>query len=149
MLYAVFPVIAAALYGLCYVLIERATQQVSLTAYYIVSALFGVFFAFTHGYLRNESFPFSYIRENQGVLILMLLATVCGYSGWFFTTYAMKNISAPYAAFGEISYPLFTLFFAWAIFGGRHVDMTTIVGGILIMIGSFILVYGQLRIGQE
>ncbi len=148
MIYAFFPLCAAALYGLSYVLIERLTTQVNLTTYYLASLPIWLCFALGHGYMKNENFSFVFLKENPSVIGLIIIASLAGSLAWLFTTYSLKNISANYAAFGEISYPLFTILFTYLIFGARHFELTTIIGGLLIMLGSSIMIHGQTRAGQ-
>jgi drug/metabolite transporter (DMT)-like permease len=138
-----FPFIAAALYGLSYVLIERITGLVNMTTFYVLGPLTFLMMAIAHGVLKGERFDWQYLKDNPSTLGLMIVANLAGSVAWLCTTYALKNISASYAAFGEISYPLFTLLFAWILMGQREFSLTTIAGGGLILIGSFILIYGQ------
>jgi drug/metabolite transporter (DMT)-like permease len=143
MLIAFFPLIAAAFYGLNYMIIERVVAVTGLTTYYITGTLVFLVMAISHGIIKGEPLSFSFARENPGILLLLIFVSFSGGIAWLLTTYALKNISANYAAFGEISYPLFTVFFTWMFFGARQLDFTTIAGGLLIMAGSFVLVYGQ------
>lgn len=146
-IFVFLPFIAAALYGFSYVVIERLSGQINLTSYYLISTVIFFLFALGHGYLKGETVSVSALRENPSLLLLILVTSVAGALGWLCTTYAIKNISASYASFGEISYPLFALLFSWLILGVRHFDFSMLAGGFLIMAGSFILVYGRMRAG--
>ncbi|MCC7305532.1 MAG: EamA family transporter [Alphaproteobacteria bacterium] len=149
MLLAFFPFFAAALYGLSYVLIERITAQVNLTTYYLASNIIWLACALAHGYIRKEPFSFGTAENVPNVLLLILIASAAGSIAWLFTTYALKNISASYAAFGEISYPIFTLLFAALLFGLRGFSWQHMVGGALIFAGSIILVMAQSEAGKH
>lgn len=145
MIYLLFPIIAAALYGLNYTLVEKITRSVNMTTYYVCGVCVWITMIVVHGLIKKEKITVSELTDNPTLLLLIICATTAGSLGWVLTTYAAKHISAHYAAMGEISYPLFTLLFTFLLFGARNFDFTSIVGGILIMIGSFILVYGQAK----
>lgn len=92
--------------------------------------------------LKGEPLSFTFL-ESKSALAIVLTAVIAPTLGWVFTMFAIKTTSATYASFAEISYPLFTLIFLFAFFGLRTIDWTIILGGALIMLGSFIMIYGQ------
>ena len=73
-----------------------------------------------------------------------LIAAVMGISCMLF---AMKNVSATYAAIGELGYPFFTAVFAYLIFHERQAGLPTMVGGALIFLGCLIVVIGKMKVG--
>ncbi len=143
-LIVIFPFIAAMFYGLGYVLIEKvmgihmnaATFLTLNTLAYI--PLIGVLVVF-----RNEPLDFSTLMTNWPVFLMIMVAAAAPSLGWLFTIYAIKNTSALYTAFAETSYPVFTIAFGFLIFGIRQWDMTTLMGGALIMAGAAIMIFGQ------
>ena len=46
-------------------------------------------------------------------------------------------------ALAETSYPLFTVAFGFFIFGIKKLDLITFGGGLLVLIGAAIMIYGQ------
>jgi drug/metabolite transporter (DMT)-like permease len=144
MIYAFFPVFAAMLYGLAYAMADRAFKVTNITTYMLISYMFGLIMFLGVWKFKNEQISFSFLNNKYDALIV--LASVSAPSlGWLFTMFAIQKTSASYAAFAEISYPLFTLLFLFLIFGIRHFDFSILVGGALVILGSAVLVSGQLK----
>jgi uncharacterized membrane protein len=55
---------------------------------------------------------------------------------------ALKNTSATYMAFAEISYPLFVALFTALLFSRSELTPTIAFGGGLIMVGSLVIARG-------
>jgi len=139
---AFFPFIAAAIYGLGFVFMERAMQSVSAGTFMLVDALVGIALVSSLFLFRIESFSSEVLQNRQTMLYLLAGAAAPGIA-WLITIYAVKNISAAYATAGEVSYPLFTVLFLFLIFGVRNFDWTVLVGAALIIAGALILLSGQ------
>ncbi len=142
MIYAFFPIMAAMFYGLAFAFTEKAMQMINVVTYMIVGSVVTIIMALGLTLVKDEPVKWDFLN-NKEAFIPVIVAVIAPALGWFFTIYAIKNTSAVYAAFSEISYPLFTLLFLFLFFGIRHFDWTILAGGSLVMIGSFILVYGQ------
>ena len=140
------PIIAAAFFGLGYAFSEKALQTMNVATYMLVGSVFGLLIAVGLSYFRSE--PFSLTFANDKITFLQgVVAVLAPALGWVFTVYAIQHISASYAAFAELSYPLFALLFLFLFFGVRHFDWWLLAGGALVMAGSFLLVYGQTKLG--
>lgn len=141
---AFFPFIAALFYGLGYVLLERTLHHFTIVSFLLMNGMMGIIVALSLWILKRDTF-LTGVPFDKNMLAFFVLAGLVPSLGWLFTIYSVKSTSAVYAAMGEISYPLFTLLFAFLLFGVRSWSLTTLLGGGIIMIGSFILVYGQMR----
>lgn len=142
MIYAFFPIFAAMFYGLAFAFTEKALKLTNISTYMALSAIAGMLVMFGFIKLKGEPLSFTFL-ESKSALAIVLTAVIAPTLGWVFTMFAIKTTSATYASFAEISYPLFTLIFLFAFFGLRTIDWTIILGGALIMLGSFIMIYGQ------
>ena len=147
MIYAFFPIMAAMCYGLAFAFVEKAMETMNVVTYMLAGSVIGIVLAIGFAKIKGEPFDFAFMNDKT-TLFYALMAILAPAIGWFLTIYAVKNTSASYAAFAEISYPLFTVLFLFLFFGVRHFDWTLLVGGGLIMLGSFILVYGQNMIAR-
>lgn len=143
MIYVLFPILAAVCYGLAFAATERALTLTSASTYLLLSAIPGFIFVAGLIAVKGEKLSWAFL-ENRGDVIIVAVAAIAPALGWLFTTYAIKNVNASYAAFAEISYPLFTLLFLFLFFGIKHFDWYVLVGGAFVMTGSFLLVFGQL-----
>lgn len=141
-----FPFISAALYGLGYLMIERYTANISVTAFLFLSCIVGFFNVFLLWLVKREPIDFTPLIENRGLLIAMIATLLVTSLGWMITNFSIRGTSAVYAAMGEISYPFFVLLFAFLLFGVRQFDLSSLIGGALIFAGSFIMIYGRAKI---
>jgi drug/metabolite transporter (DMT)-like permease len=144
MIYVFFPIIAAMCYGMAFAFMEKALKITNISTYMCLSALAGICVMFTVIKIKGEPLSFDFLTDKVNIAIV-LTAVFAPTLGWLFTMFAIKTTSASYAAFAEISYPLFTLVFLFVFFGLRSVDWTVLMGGALIMLGSFIMIYGQTK----
>ena len=144
MIYAFFPIIAAMFYGLAFAATEKALSYTSITTIMILGSAFGICVVSGLMFIKNEPPSFSFLNDKTGTA-LVATAVIAPAFGWLLTNYAIKNINSSYAAFAEVSYPLFTILFLFLLFGIRHFDWHVIVGGIMVIAGSVVLVLGQLR----
>ncbi len=142
MIYALFPMIAAMCYGLAFAMTEKALKITNVVTYMAVNSASSFLIVAYLLWIKGESLKFDFIHDQKDLVLIIIAATIPTL-GWTFTLFAVKNTSALYASFAEISYPLFTVIFLFIFFGLRSIDWTILLGGALIMIGSFIMVYGQ------
>jgi len=144
MISAFFPFIAAMFYGIGFVLIERTMHQFTVLSFLFLNGVMGLVVALTVWLVKREAFLTGQSFDKT-TLLFFIGAALAPAMGWLLTIYSVKNASAVYAAMGEISYPFFTVLFAFLLFGMRGWGWSTLLGGALIILGSFILVYGQIR----
>lgn len=110
-------------------LVMAMAGSVSLTVFGFV-ALFKGHFA----ELKNVANSAGLIWAFIGVMVLNITANAS-----ILTAVHMSNASR--AAFLEISYPLFTLLFAYLIFKEMQLSPLGMVGGGLIMLGVLVMIY--------
>lgn len=144
MIFAFFPIIAAMCYGLAYAMTEKALKITNVGTYMTVNTLFGVIIILYLFTIKGEPLKIDFTTSPKD-LWFILLSTAMPSIGWVFTMFAVKNTSAVYTSFAEISFPLFTLLFMFLLFGLRSIDWTILIGGGLIMTGSLIMIYGQTK----
>ena len=77
----------------------------------------------------------------------IFLSVAGGIGAWLTMLVVTKNISATYAAIGEISYPIFVALFSYFFFRNRDLDWSMALGGLLIMVGSVIVITDKIKIG--
>ena len=144
MIYFFFPIFAAMFYGLAFAFTEKALKLTTIGTYLTLSASAGIIISIAVTKIKGEGFSFEFLNSKPD-LAIVLTAVIAPCLGWVFTMFAIKTTSASYAAFAEISYPLFTVLFLFAFFGMRTIDWTTIAGGLLIMAGSFLMIWGKTK----
>ncbi|MBL4803809.1 MAG: EamA family transporter [Alphaproteobacteria bacterium] len=146
MIYAILPIFAAMLYGLAFALMEKALQITNVVTYMLIGSAISIPLVLALVQIKKEPLDFGFLQNKMDALIV-LLAVIAPAAGWFLTAYTIKNVNAGYAAFAEVSYPLFTIIFLFVLFGIKHFEWHLLLGGSLVMLGSFILVMGQMKAG--
>jgi len=143
---AVFlPFVAAASYGMTFTANGKLLHTVSLSTYLLLYCLAGVALALALHFFSPDKINFSVLAgDHMGAWVALSVGS--SILGWTLVLYAIPLTSAVYASAGEISYPLFTALFSYLLFQSR-VSWATAIGGLLIMIGSLILVTGKLKGG--
>ena len=132
---------AAALWGLNYLAMERVlktlrTSQVILLTYGLTLLVATVFIALAPA----ESGAF-YQKVQQvsppwlvAAILTHILAVVCIVS-------SIEKASSHLAAMIEVSYPVFTVLFAWLLLGHADIGLSYFIGGGMIMAGVFVIGY--------
>ncbi len=144
------PFIAAMCYALGYVLVERSVgPSISPASYMVINTLAGVVFILALVLVKGEPLNFSGLSQGWPMFFTILIAAAAPSFGWVLSVYAIKNVSAIYTALGEASYPLFTLAFGFLLFGIKTVNLTTLMGGVLIMAGAVVMILGQQQSHDE
>ena len=148
MIYVFFPVFAAICYGLAIIYDEKALETVNVATLVLFSTVMGIPLgiatAFALSKAKNQSFNFDFLHQPT-VTLYATLGLVLVQIAVVFTLFAIQKTSASYTAFAEISYPFFTILFLVLFFGVRQFNWSILFGGGLVLLGSFILIYGQMR----
>lgn len=148
MIYAFFPIFAAICYAFAYIFGERVLEQLNVTSLMFANIFIGtaisILIVGLLVFLKKEPIQIDALKDPH-LLSHVLLVAVLSSVGFFFTLFALQNTSASYTAFAEISYPLFTVLFLFLFFGIRQFDWSLLLGGGLVMLGSFILIYSRMR----
>ena len=113
MIFVFFPIIAAVLYGFGFALMDRALQATNVITFMLIDVLVGLFLVLALIKISPEPLSFGFV-SNKADLFIILAAVAVPTIGWFLSAYTIKNINASYAAFAEVSYPLFTILFLFA-----------------------------------
>lgn len=72
------------------------------------------------------------VRLLAACIIVTILANVA-------ISYSIIGRNATLAAVIEIAYPVFTVLAAWLLFGEKHLNWATLVGGLLIFAGASVI----------
>ncbi len=148
MIYALFPIFAAICYALAYIFDEKALEKVNVATLMLSITGIGLPLSLAAVFIlaktKGESVDFSFLSDSK-LLAYIVFGALLGTLGFLFTLFAIQKTSASYTAFAEISYPLFTVLFLFLFFGARHFDWSLLLGGGLVLLGSIVLIYGQMR----
>lgn len=136
-----FAVSAAATWGLVYVLEQKVLYDFTVAKFLLYQSLFVgllavviILFFPTQG---NFISKLDWKVLVQPTFIILMLAT---FVADFLILKAVQNIGATNATLFELSYPIFTVIFAFFILR-QPIHWLTLVGGLLVITGSTIVVY--------
>lgn len=133
--------LGSVLWGVHYVLLERAMTVVSpITVYIIPNVLLIITLPFWY---RTVVTDFKNVLNSSmdvkasivAIMFTSIIASLVVYK-------AITMSNATFTSLIEISYPLFVGLFAYIIFGENHIThWTTYVGGALMLTGAILIVY--------
>lgn len=83
------------------------------------------------------------IRTAQPQLLFLIIAVMASVSAGLLIFLSIEAKNATVASLIEVSYPLFTAFFAWAFFRQNTVNLATVIGACLILLGVVIVARGN------
>lgn len=131
---------AAVIWGIHYPLVDFALKRVSLFSVLLLTVLPVVLLMPL--FLRDVAQDLNLVRTLPvreqvtiaAIALTSLLATVLLY-----LSIAGKN--ATLASLIEITYPVFVVFFSYILFRHLHLNVSVIVGGLMVMAGAGLIIY--------
>lgn len=134
---------ASFLWGISYVLSEKLLKQGMTPAFMMFAstalcAPIYLFMAYKFQELKSSWNLIQSQSVNLWILLFMALAIV---GGNFLSLLSISEKNATLASFVEISYPLFTFFFAWLLLKEVQLSWETAFGGLLIFAGIAVIYF--------
>jgi drug/metabolite transporter (DMT)-like permease len=133
------PFFNAIFYGLYYAFLQEVLGSLSLATILLVNGALSILTSLAMCLLRLDGLSFVALEERRimvvfiGLIIISIILSATHYA-------ALKNTSATYAAFAEISYPLFVALFTYLLFSRGELTSSIALGGGLIFLGSLVIV---------
>ena len=135
------PFINAIIYGLYYALLQETYGALSLATILFTNGLLFIVTALIIHLLSWENISLSPLKDPR--VFWVFIAVIAVSTVLQATHYvALKNTSATYMAFAELSYPLFVPLFTYFLFSRADLSGSIALGGGLILLGSAIIVRG-------
>jgi drug/metabolite transporter (DMT)-like permease len=145
MLWLFYALGAAVIWGVNYAVAGRLLERgMSSQTLFLVDLIFGTaavaaLITFSGRWSATVT-ELQNVRPDLGWLVVAVTAvTAAGLLS--FMSIEAKN--ATLASLIEVSYPLFTAFFAWALFRQATINTATIIGGLMIFVGVLIVARGN------
>ncbi len=141
-MWVIFSILAAAVWGFDYVFAEKVVKHISVLTFMAIQ----LFFAFVVAALAALLFgsvrqDFVVLASSRYLLLYFVLGILAFTAGNFFILVSISAKNATLAGMIEISYPLFIALFAYLIFKENQINLATVLGGILIFAGVFIIYF--------
>ncbi|MCG6938492.1 MAG: DMT family transporter [Gammaproteobacteria bacterium] len=137
------PAIGAAIvWGIHYPLLDFAMKRISIYGVLLLSVI--PMFLLIPLFLRElaadiDQFKLLPVKEQWIISAIMLTTT----AGAVLIYLSIHNKNATLASLIEISYPLFVVFFGYVLFKQVHVNLSVVLGGLMILIGASLIIYNN------
>lgn len=137
------PAIGAAIvWGIHYPLLDFAMKRISIYGVLLLSVI--PMFLLIPLFLRElaadiDQFKLLPAKEQWIISAIMLTTT----AGAVLIYLSIHNKNATLASLIEISYPLFVVFFGYVLFKQVHVNLSVVLGGLMILIGASLIIYNN------
>lgn len=130
---------AAMIWGIHYPLIDHALKKLSLFSVLLLTVVpLLLLVPFFSNDITQDIKTFSQLSGFDKLAILSIGITSVLASVLLFMSINNKN--ATLASLIEITYPVFVVLFAFAIFRQMHLNASVIIGGLLIMSGAALII---------
>lgn len=129
---------AAIFWGASYALSERVLKDYNISASFILLSQGIIYVAFFLGItLTQDSFKpnITTLAENKTALISLVAMLALSLAGSYLVLSSISLKNASLSNLIEISYPVFTILFAWVLTREVQVNMPMMIGGLLIFSG--------------
>ena len=139
-MWILYAIIAAIVWGIDYVLVERIIKFISIESLIAIELLaVGIIFAAVAYFNDHIQQDLAAVFSSRKLLLLTLGGIAAFSLGNLFIMLSIEKKNATLAGFIEISYPLFIALFSWLLFKENQLTLGTLIGGGLIMVGVFVI----------
>ncbi len=143
----IYALSASVVWGLGYVLSEKVMQDgVSPSFIMIVSCVISLPLYFLISYFDgNFKASVDVTLSKSSVLWMLIVMSVLVVGGNFLILMSVAEKNATLASIIEITYPIFTLFFAWLILKEVQINLLGLLGSALIFAGVIVVLISTVQ----
>ena len=145
MLWLIYALTAAVIWGVNYAVAGHLLQRgMSSQTLFLIDLVFGTLVvAALITFSGRWSATATELQNVRPDLMWLAVAVVAVTAAGLLSFMSIEAKNATLASLIEVSYPLFTAFFAWALFRQTTINAATIIGGLLIFAGVVIVARGN------
>lgn len=141
----VLPFLGAMLYGFNYAILGSVLKSMSIGTFMFYNLIVSTIFTAAIIWFDRANLNTKQIVTEPKTIALLVAGMAAAWCAWLITTMVIKHVNPTYAAIGEIAYPVFVPLFAWLMFRDKQWDTATIIGGALVFLGLFVIVYSKAK----
>lgn len=134
----IYAIGAAITWGLVYVIYQTILYNVAPMTFLFVESIIAALIMLPFVFFDNGSVK-EVLVSSKTNLFLILISVVLATLANFLIFSSIKNLNASTASIIEISYPFFVVLFSYVLFRSTP-NIYFFIGGLLIFIGSFIII---------
>lgn len=139
-MWLVYAIFAAVIWGLDYALGEKILQsKISPITLLALQMLLGSLLYLALGSVARLRADINVIVHNKALLWILLAALISFSAGNLLVFLSIKAKNAVFAGLVELSYPIFTMLFAWLLFNNNRFSVSTALGSLLIFSGIMVI----------
>lgn len=139
------PFLGAMLYGFNYAILGSILKSMSIATFMFYNLIVSTFFTAAIIWFDRANLNTTQLASEPKTIALLVAGMAAAWCAWLITTMVIKHVNPTYAAIGEIAYPVFVPLFAWLMFRDKQWDTPTIIGGTLVFLGLFIIVFTKAK----
>ena len=141
MLWLVYAVGAAVIWGVNYAISGRLLQRgMSPQTLFLIDLIFGVVAVSAVITVSGRwSSTLLEVRQARPDILWLIIAVASATAAALLIFLSIQAKNATLASLIEVTYPLFTAFFAWALFRQVTINTATVIGAVLIFTGVLIV----------
>ena len=145
MVWLLYALAAALIWGVNYAVSGRLLERgISPPTLFLIDLLFGTVAMVTLiGRTGKWHSTFAELYHARGEIPWLIVAAVAATSAGMLIFLSIEAKNATLSSLIEVTYPLFTAFFAWAFFRQTTINLSTIIGAALIFTGVLIVARGN------
>lgn len=138
-MWIIFALTASMFWGLSYVFFGEVYKKISVLTALGITSFFVCIASISVAYYTGKFKPdMMELLSSRQMMLYMAGAITSFFVAEFFIGSSIAAKNATLASLIEISYPLFIAIFSYILFR-NHVSLATIIGGVVIFIGIFII----------
>ena len=134
-----FAIIAAILWGFNYALAEKILKSISPTTLLALEMIIGAVLFTCISFFTTMKKDIEILTADSSLLLLTIAEIAIVLIASYFITTSINLKNATIAGIVELTYPIFTIIFTWFLFNQNHVNLSVILGGLLIFAGVLII----------
>ncbi len=135
MMWFIYAMVAAVLWGINYSLAEKIGQRISLISVLALEMIVGALFVCVFAYFTTLKTDLSTLWANPPLLRLTVIEILVVVIANMAIVASIQSKNATSAGLIELSYPLFTILFTWFLFHEHHLNTPIIIGSVFIALG--------------
>ncbi len=141
-MWIIFAIGASLFWGLTYVFNEQIYKKISISTFLGLASLFICIVTIAFSYFSgNFSKDLTTLASSRTLILYVGLSMIFLLVAELFIGSSITAKNATLAGLIEISYPIFIALFSFLLFKNSQITSSTIVGGVLIFAGIFIIYY--------
>jgi uncharacterized membrane protein len=141
-MWIIFSLLASVFWGLTYIFNEKVYEKISVLTSLAVVSLFAFISMIITSYLTGHlNLDLHKIGSDKNLLFFVIAGTLTLIIAELFIGFSITAKSATLAGLIEISYPIFIALFAYLIFKENQLNLSTVVGGVMIFLGVIVIYF--------